>query len=349
MIKKISVLIVLLFSVYAVSFADEQRKIKLNDSNHNKETLEIANLNIFVELTDVEENGNAKIGIEIENLDESRGLFLFHQAYNEKILKKMPIKIKYHKIFAGTNGKRVIDACSHIDQDIHIAPSRKETIAYLSGKDGETTTCSLPIYITNYKDKNYVLFEKHELVLLQKEFIELEIEVDLKPSATYYSLKDGCDQLLTEYDKIVFCTDKKHKPLLEEQKKNFQNKIDSLVNQIDSVINANGWFSSEKRYKLYQEQKERLTGLDLSKKEGNCGKHIVRHRCSYCRYTPQQVYQKLDDIYQRIYSSPDRSTIKAKLLREINAVYNCPNARSNWRRSEYKDRIIRHYNAINQF
>ena len=60
MIKKISILFVLLFSLITSSFADEQRKVKLDDDKHYKETIEVANFNIFLELIEVEENGNAK-------------------------------------------------------------------------------------------------------------------------------------------------------------------------------------------------------------------------------------------------------------------------------------------------
>ena len=50
MIKKISVLFVLLFSLLSNSLADEQRKVKLDNDKHNKETIEVANFNIFLEL-----------------------------------------------------------------------------------------------------------------------------------------------------------------------------------------------------------------------------------------------------------------------------------------------------------
>ena len=77
MIKKISILFVLLFTLVITSFADEQRKVKLDDDKHYKETIEVANFNIFLELIEVEKNGNAKVKVELENLDESKGLSLF--------------------------------------------------------------------------------------------------------------------------------------------------------------------------------------------------------------------------------------------------------------------------------
>lgn len=349
MIKKILILFVLLLSWVNSSFADEQRKVKLDDDKHSKETVEVANFCIFLELTEIEENGNVKVKVELENLDESKGLSLFERAYNEKTLKKMRPKIKYDKIFPGSKGKRLIDACSNIRTAIHLYPSQKELVMTLSAKDGEVTKATLPIYIIEYKDKNYILWEKQELSLLQKEVIELEIEIDLRPGETYVSITKECDSLLKEFDDVLFCTNKKHKPTLEEQKKSFQNKIDSLDEKIVGIIESNGWFSSEKRYKLYDEQRQRLKTIKLEDKEGDCGKHIIVHRCKYCNSSLQEISHKLDDIYQVIYSSQNRSVAKTEQIRSVNAMYDCAKRRRDWRRSEYKDKIIRLYNEINQF
>ena len=349
MIKKISILFVLLFSLVTTSFADEQRKVKLDDDKHNKETIEVANFNIFLELIEVEENGNVKVKVELENLDESKGLSLFERAYNEKTLKKMRPKIKYDKIFPGSKGKRLIDACDNIKSAIHLYPSQKELIMTLSAKDGEITKATLPIYIIEYKDKNYILWEKQELILLQKEVIELEIEIDLKPGEAYVNITKECDSLLKEFDEVLFCTHKRHKPSLEEQKAEFQNKIDLLVEKIDGIIESNGWFSTEKRYKLFDEQRERIKNIKLEDKEGICSKHVYVHRCKYCSSSLQQISHKLDDIYQIIYSSQERSITKAEQIKSVNAMYDCAKRRRDWRKSEYKDKIVRLYNEINQF
>ena len=349
MIKKISILFVLLFTLVITSFADEQRKVKLDDDKHYKETIEVANFNIFLELIEVEENGNAKVKVELENLDESKGLSLFERAYDEKTLKKMRPKIKYDKIFPGSKGKRMIDACSNIKSAIHLYPSQKDLIMTLTAKDGETIKTTLPIYIIEYKDKNYILWEKQELILLQKEVIELEIEIDLKPGEAYVNITKECDSLLKEFDEVLFCTHKRHKPSLEEQKAEFQNKIDSLVEKIDEIIESNGWFSTEKRYKLFDEQRERIRNLKLEDKEGICRKHVYVHRCKYCSSSLQQISHKLDDIYQIIYSSQERSLTKAEQIKSVNAMYDCAKRRREWRKSEYKDKIVRLYNEINQF
>lgn len=350
MIKKISILFVLLFSLITSSFADEQRKVKLDDDKHNKETIEVANFKIFLELIDVEENGNVKVKVELENLNESKGLSLFERAYDEKALKKMRPKIKYDKIFPGSKGKRLIDACDSIKSDIHLDPSDKELIMTLSAEDGKTAKATLPIYISEYKEKNYILWKKQERILLQKEVIELEIEIDLKPGETYINIKKECDSIIKEYNEVLFCTHKRHKPSLEEQKTEFQSKIDSLVEKIDGIIKSNNkWFSTDKRYKLYDEQRDRLKSLKLEDKEDDCGKHVYVHKCQYCSSSLQQIYHQIHDIYLKIYNSQDPSATKADQIRSINAMYDCAKRRRDWRKSEYKDKIDRFYNEIGNF
>ena len=135
----------------------------------------------------------------------------------------------------------------------------------------------------------------------------------------------------------------------EEQKTEFQSKMDSLVEKIDGIIESNGWFSTEKRYKLYDEQRERLKNLKLEDKEGDCGKHVYVHRCKYYSFSLQQISHKLDDIYQMIYSSQDRSATKAAQVRGVNAMYDCAKRRRDWRKSEFKDKIVRLYNEIGKF
>ena len=348
MIKKILILLVLSFSIMN-SYADEQRRVKLDDDKHSKEIIEIANFNIFLELTEIEENGSARINVELENLDESKGLSLFERVYDEKTLKKMRPKIKFDKIFPGSKGRRLIDACKNINRSIHLYPSQKEQLMTLDAKEGEVTRITLPIYVIDYKVKDYIIWEKQELVLLQKEVIELEIEIDLKPGETYMNIAKECDDLLKEFEGIQFCTNKKHKPGITEQKEQFQHKIDSLISKIDDIIESNAWTSSSKRYKLYDDQKVRLKNIKLEEKEGDCGKHVPVHKCRYCSSSLQQISHKLDDIYQIIYSSQDRSVAKAEQIRSVKAMYNCARQRRDWRRSDYKDKIERLYKEINDF
>lgn len=347
MIKKISLFFVLSFSLITVSLADEQHKVRLDDDKHSKETIECASFNIILELTDVKESGKVNVNIELENIGETRGVSLFDGKYKEKELKKKRPKIKFDKTFSGTKGQRVVTACDKLENSVHLYPLTMEQVITLSAEDGKTTSATLPIYVVEYKKR--VFSNKHNLILLQKEVIELEIGIDLKPSKQLVDITNGCDSLLMEFDNTIFCTNKRHKPSLEEQQGAFQHKVDSLVEKIDSIISYHGWFSSDKQHKLYTQQKKRIQDINLKDKEGDCGKHVIVHRCKYCSASLQQISHKFDDIYQIIYISNERSVTKAEHLGDVNALMNCAKRRRDWRRSEYKDKIERLYKEINLF
>ena len=354
MIKKILVLILLSFSLVPVSFADVQKKVKLDNDKHFKEMIEAPCYNIFLELIDVEDNGNFKVKVSLENLQESYGLSIFERAYDERTLKQMRPKFKYDENFPGAKGKRVLDACSDLDNRIHLEPSQKIVLMTLNGKDGiKIEKVRLPIYTYEHKYKKILFVKRFEYRLKQKEVVELEIDVDLKPDETYIQVTKECDEILEEFEGIFFCTNTKHKPSLEQQQSEFQSKIDALISKIDSIIESNGWFSSEKRYKMYDQQRDRLRSINLKDKEGDCGEHKVVdvHKCKYCNLSFQQIYHKLDDIYQEIHSNnpSDRSVLKSKYIMDVKAMYNCAKKRPNWKRSDFKDKITRVYNKINQY
>ena len=108
MIKRVFIAAYIVLMTYLPSLADEQKKITLNNNDHTSETIELAYCNIFVSLKNVDENDNAEILIELENIHESNTLLLFDRAYDEKTLKKIYPSIRYDKVFGGSKGKRYI-------------------------------------------------------------------------------------------------------------------------------------------------------------------------------------------------------------------------------------------------
>lgn len=339
----------LLLSVMFDVFAGKKVDITLDNDKKNKEVIEVANFNIFLELIDVDDNGNVNVLIELENLDESKGLLLFDRFYSEKSLKKMRPKIKFDKIYPGTKGRREISSCAHVKNAILLQPTQKKMIMKLSANDGDVLSVILPIYIIEDREKNFILWKKNEYILLQKEVADLNIKIKLKPDETYLRLERDCEKLLEEFQNALFCTNKRHHPSLAKQKELFQNKIDSLLGEINNVIVYNGWFSTDRRYKMYNALKMKLDSIRLEDKEGDCGKHIEVHKCKYCNVSLLQISHNLDDIYQEIYSSNNRSKTKAEHLKNVNAMYNCAKRRPGWRNSDYNNKITRLYHEINQF
>ncbi len=347
------------FLMAMTTWADEQKKITLSNDN-TKETINLSYCNIFVTLLNPDSDDEfGQVLIEIENLDEQKILALFHKPYKEKEVKKLRPSFKYDKLFGGTKGKRIIDPYNlETGQDVFIEPSNKYQLAAFNAPAGSEMAVKLPIYLS--KPKSGIverILGKEKLLLLRKQVIELDITVELKPSAEYLGLVDECKKLKKDVDNAVFCTSNKHRPGVEQQKEPYLKRINDLKAKIDAAISAHGWNTSDGGYQRYNAIKEDLAKIDLSKQEGICRPHrsdpVPPHSCAYCNLSLQQIYHKLDDLYKKIYTSSDRAATKASVIGQVNGMYNCctdpkcSKHASAWRSGgDYKNKIIERYNRI---
>ena len=99
----------------------------------------------------------------------------------------------------------------------------------------------LPIYLSKPKEGLVQrILGGEKLLLLRKQVIELDINVELKPSAEYLGMVDEFNKLKKDVDNAVFCTNKKHRPGVDQQKEPYQKRIDELKAKIDAAISAHG-------------------------------------------------------------------------------------------------------------
>ena len=325
----------------ATSFADRQEKIKLDNQDRMRETVDYDGFRIYVEMYDVKDNGSVSMAVAIENRDESDGIILFHQAYDEKTLKKS--KIRFAKEYPGAKGKRTVLPCLKIDKTYDLSPDHR-CLIQLSGMDGNVSDCIIPLYVISYKTNS-----KGRLVrrtIIEQQVIELQVEVELKPEPIYYELNDAVHALKAETDTVVFCNNPKHEPSFEMQKAVYQVKIDSLNHVIDSIIRSHNWFSSDKRFIEYKEIKDILSGIDLNKNVEDCGQHIEVHQCRYCNRSLEDIHHRMEDIYMQILASVDRKKTKREYIGEVNSMYRCVLRRN--QSGKQKDRIKEYFNRINQ-
>lgn len=341
------------------TFADEQRKIKLDDG-HTKEQVCLGYCNVFVTRADIDDDGNAKVTVEIENLDESNVIILFDHAYPEKELKKLSPSITFAKIFPGTKGQRNIDTYKETRNVLFIEPSEKIMLPKISVRSAETQLCRLPLYIAKYKDKKFLgtTTRTNKILLLEKKIFELEIEVEVKPDEDFIRLEGECKSLIEEISKQTFCNHPRHKPSLDSQESPYKTRIDKIKTEIDEIVSRHNWYSSERNYQRYDALKQKLNAIDFTAYEGDCGNPrnhrstpSRRHSCKYCNYSLQQIYHKIDDYYQKIFSS-NRKATKESVMADVNILYrcctdgNCSKHSSSWNKSEYKSKIIERYNRI---
>ena len=344
-------------------WADEQKKITLSADNHT-ETINLSYCNIFITLLNLESDDNmGKVLIEVENLDESKLLALFHEAYSEKKVKKLHPSFQYDKLFGGTKGKRVIDPYNcRLDDDLFIEPSNKRNLPTIDINGDQQQVVKLPIYIAKSKEGIIErILGKEKLLLMRKQLIELDIEVSMKPSAEYLGLVNEVETLKKDLENVVFCNARKHNPSVEEQQEPYVKRIEELRNKIDAAISSHGWTPNDGGYKRFTALKEDIdNNIDLNKHVGTCRTHSSsggrtrEHQCQYCSLSLQQIYHRLDDLYRRIYTSNDRQSTKASVIGQVNTLYNCCTASdcqrhaSQWANGGggYKTRITDLYNRI---
>lgn len=345
------VLFIFTFCIFSlIAMADEQKKVLLSN-DQSEQTINLGFCNIFARLNAEDESGI--VNIELENLDESKVLIVFDRAYPEKVIKKMSksMSIVYDKTFGGKAKNRLIDPCSTPMEGVQLVkPSDKAQLTEVPVNNGENAVCLIPIYIAKQKGK--------KVMLLEKQLIELNIEADLKPSPEYVAMEDKFTAIEKEIGRQTFCPNPKHKTSLEKQKAPYVKKIEDLKAEIDQLIASHNWKEEDGGYIRYTALKNQLDAIDLSSRERDCGRHkggggASGHNCSYCSLSLQQIYHKMDDYYKKIYSSSDRKAAKAKVIKEVNALYQCctdptcSKHASAWKSGgEYKTKIIERYNRI---
>lgn len=344
------------FFVTMGSYADEQQRIKLDDG-HSKEQVRLGFCNIFVTKVDTDDDGNSKVTVEIENLDETNVIILFGHAYPEKELKKLSPSITFDKSFPGTKGNRNIDTYREARNVIFIEPSEKSMLPEIQVKNGEVQRCRLPLYIAKYKDKSIlgVSNGRNKMLLMEKLILDLEIEVEVKPDEDYIKIEKECTALIEKISGQIFCNHPKHKVSLEKQEAPYKDSISKIKFKIDEIVEQHKWFASDKGFKRYNELKKKLDEIDFTAYERDCGKHTIPppppppSNCKYCNLTPQQIYHRLDDIYKRIYRSNDRKAAKTAIMSDVKLLYGCSKHSPLWRKSSYKSKIEEAYNGILKF
>ncbi len=362
--KRLLIFMSFLFFAATGSYADEQQRVRLDDG-HIKEQVRLDYCNIFVTMVDSDDDGNAKVTVEIENLNETYVIILFGHAYPEKVLKDQKPSITFDKRFNGTKGHRDIETYRGTRDEIFIEPSEKRMLPEIQVKSGEVQICRLPFYFAQYKKKS--IFgssnSSNKMLLMQKEILELEIEVEVKPDEGYVRLEGECNTLIEEISKQTFCNHPKHKTSLESQEAPYKTRINKIRTEIDEIVNRHNWYTSDRGYQRYNALKQKLDAIDFTAYEGDCGNSRnhrgnpsrLRHSCKYCNSSLQQIYHKLDDYYKKIYNSSNRKATKESVMADVNLLYkcctdgNCSKHASSWNSSEYKSKITDRYNRISNF
>lgn len=331
------------------AYGDEVKSIKLDNKDHRKETVALPFCNIFVELQQGNEDGQYEISVKMENISEDKILCLFDRGYTEKLLKKMGIV--YDRFFPGTKKKRIAEACDSLSKPYRFLPSSEtENIIKIQYNDNTDNTikCRLPIYIARKEQKKFLIDKRTRISLAEKDVIELDIDVKIKPDEDLIRLSAATDSLIDEIGKQTFCSNKNHRgPSLKQLHSKYNQAIEDLKGQINQIIRSRSYMSTDKGYKDFYAIYEKLDGIKLEQRTvascNNDKKAGPTHNCKYCSLSAEDIYKRIESYYFALYNGKKS---KEQVMTDVEALYNC--AQKNKKRStgDFMQKITKVYNSI---
>lgn len=338
-------LLAIISSVHCV-YADETRTIKLDNKGHEKEAIQLSFCNIFVELQKTNEDEQYKICINLENISEDKILCLFNVPYNEKTLKKT-CNLVYDKVFPGAKGKRVAESCEGLTDACRLLPSENKNILTFQGNEG-SKKYRLPIYIARTNEKNYIIAKKSKVSLAQKEVIELNIDVELRPDEDFVRLSNSTDSLIREIGQQTFCSNKNHRGTsLKTLQQIYSKSIEDLIRQIQQVLDSRKYMPSDKGYKQFAGILEKLKAVNIeSLIVSSCERDkrpVLTHKCRYCSLSIAEIYKKLEAYYIDLHNG---KKTKEQIMSDVDELYSCAQKNSKRSTGSYMSSIAKYYNGI---
>lgn len=350
MIKRLVAALGLSMCLCFTVVANEELSIKLKykDSVYCKE-LGFANLN-FKYLYAY--GNNARVMVTIENITGNPPLavLMFKNDRTEQVLKDGKPKIEFEKTYPGKKGSRTVRGCPYCNHQIDIIPAAvTDTVFTIDVPFTSSKDFTLSLYQAKYKANklfkkgryniNYKIIEKH-LYDVHIEVVGWSVE-----DSTYVETKKVVDGFISSLDGVRFCYNKKHYPSLKAQQRPYQEKKDSLTRVISNILETHyTWMSTDAPHRAYSLLLSMLNKVNLDNMTYDCGEHKVDHRCSFCSMSAQEIYQRLDDLYQKLYAG---KITKAQALKTAKGLYNCyQQNRKRKKDSSYVTKISRFYNSI---
>lgn len=350
MMKRIITLLIATFLVCTSTWANEEYNIVLEKGDATGQTIDLPYGNISFRL--VEYGNYHRVLVTVENLTTSQAILMFKNSQGEKGLKKNKPKIEFEKTYPGSKGSRTVFGCKELNQSIvSVIPQEKKE---LFGFDVSTTTITkleLPIYLAKYDPKQLIKKGTYNInyKILSEDILDFNIEIKgwSENDPEYVATKGAVEDFLQSIKSSAFCKNKKHIPSLAQQMKPYQEKKDSLVNVIKTVVDANGWMSDTAPYQAYKALRDKLDQVNLNEHTYDCGEHKPtpkQHSCSYCSLNAQQIYHQLDDLYQQLRNGKIDKAAAVKKAQGLNTCYQKNTKRK--KDSSYTDKISKFYSRI---
>jgi len=305
------------------------------------------------------DHGNhTQVQVSVENVTQTPPLaiLMFRQQMDESILKDNEPKIKFDKMFIGEKGNRVVSGCPEVSNRCTIiTPAETDTVFTISVTHTQPKTLEIPFYIAKYKPNALVKKGKNRIpyTIIKGDIFKFNIESEgwTEEDATYVKTKQSVDSLIRSLDGVWFCNNYKHQPSLSEQQKPYQTQKYNIISGITAILNdRKDWMPEDAPYIAYSKLIQQVQALDFSKHTRDCGKHKpnkYNNGTTGSHYTgpsAQQIYHRLDDTYQQLYSGKISKRSAIKIAKTLYAQYQKSKRRT--KDSSYDSKITRFYNSI---
>ena len=356
MIKRAFATLGLMLCLCFTAVANKELSIKLDNKDRvYSERLGFAYLTF--EYLDADGN-NARVRVTVENITSNppHAVLIFKNDIAEQVLKKGKPKIEFEKTYPGKKGTRSVKGCRECSQHIEIvAAAETDTVFNIEVPFTSAKNFTIPLYEAKYKAKD--LFKKGKYgisyKIMEEHIYDVHVEVVgwSEDDTTYVETKESVDKLLASLNGVKFCYNKRHSPSLKEQQRPYQEKKDSIIQAIKNILdNHTEWMSTDAPHIAYSRLLSELGKINLNNMTYDCRDHKAKakaHSCSFCSLSAQDIYQRLDDLYQQLYAG---KISKEQALKTAKSLYNCH--QQNKRRKKdnsYGSKISRFYNSISNY
>lgn len=299
-------------------------------------------------------NGNnARVKVTVENITSNppHAVLIFRKDITEQSLKNGKPKIEFEKTYPGKKGTRKVKGYQKCSQYINIIPATiTDTIFTIDVPFTSSRNFTLPLYEAKYNKAK--LFKKGtnniDYKIIEEHLYNVHIEVVgwREDDPTYVEIKNDVDSFISSLKGVEFCYHQKHTPSLKEQQRPYQEKKDSLIQIISHILETNSeWMALDPPHMAYSQLKTELEKVNLNNMAVDCGNHIKpEHRCGFCSLSLQDIYQQLDDLYQKLCTGKIR---KDQALKTAKGLYNCFQKNKKRKKdSFYGTKVSRFYNSI---
>ncbi len=293
----------------------------------------------------------SRVKIEIENIIEGYTLLMFNSPVDVDKLKKQKPSIRFDKGYGPT--PETVDPSNKLRNQEEIGYSKSKSINFTVEKQD---TVKFAFYLAKKEKRGFLFWRKDVYSILAKATITLPITVQMT-DPEYDSFYEEYQRLKKDIKEARLCKHPRHRPTFQEQAKPFEERKATLWKEINSITKER--FNTYSDEKLRQLRDDSIASIDIrSLAVENCGdSHVYStpHRCKYCGYSLEQIYNKLDKYYRKLYNINNRKELKASIIDDINLLYRCctdkrcRNHSNAWKTSEYAPKITDIYQRISRF